>query len=725
MTPKPAADADKYPLDLSKFFAPLSAALVGATNDLTKFGGRCFQGSIAFGFPGAIYPVNPRTEKVFGQVCYPSLRDLPETPDHVGIAVPAGRVMAVLAECAERSVPFVTVFTAGFGETNTTRGVALQSQMVAFARKNGIRLMGPNCNGILSYANRFALSPTAFTLDKMGVPVAPGRIGVVAQSGGLGQVSVMYRALETGLSISHEVSCGNQSDIDVVDFAEYMVSDPHTDVILMAVESIPDGAKLRRVAARAAEREKPIVMLKFGRTEIGRRQSASHTGAVTGSGAVHSAAFRQFGIIEVEDCDELYHMAMLLQQRRWPQSPRAATLAVSGGHTVLLADLGSTHGIQWPEYGLETQAKLNKLIPDFGRVDNPTDLTAAAIGSANVFSEALNSIAADPAVDILLPIYSIHSRAELEVGAQFVRNTSKTAAILWTGGCSDDPKMTPKYLVQSGVPVFRAATDCLKAARAAADFGAYVARARRGNVVERPSGINSVHARDLLTATKSGALTERTSRQLLAAYGFSAMREGLATDAKAAVELSRRFGGRVVLKIESPDIAHKTEAGGIRLGLSSFDEIAQAYEDIVASVYRYAPQARINGVLVQEMAPAGVELILGVTQDVTFGPVVSVGLGGIHVEVLRDISHRLAPIMPDDAMAMLRELRGFPVLMGVRGMPRRDIAAVVDLLVRLSWIAYDLSDEIAELDINPLLVLEEGAGARVLDALVIRHSAKT
>jgi acetyltransferase len=202
------------------------------------------------------------------------------------------------------------------------------------------------------------------------------------------------------------------------------------------------------------------------------------------------------------------------------------------------------------------------------------------------------------------------------------------------------------------------------------------------------------------------------------------MREGLATDAKAAIELSRCFGGRVVLKIESPDIAHKTEAGGIRLGLSAPDEIAQAYEDIVAGVFRYAPQARINGVLVQEMAPAGVELILGVTQDVTFGPVVSVGLGGIHVEVLRDISHRLAPINPDDAMAMLRELRGFPVLTGVRGMPRRDIAAVIDLLVRLSWVAYDLSDEIAELDINPLLVLEEGAGAHVLDALVVRHGAK-
>jgi acetyltransferase len=715
------AESATQPTDLTKFFAPSSAALVGATNDLSKFGGRCFEGAIAFGFSGQIYPVNPRADHVLGRRCYPSVLDLPEAPDHVGIAVPANRVMDVLGECAARNVPFVTVYTAGFGETGTQLGVALQKEMLSFARHHRIRFMGPNCNGILSYATGFALSPTASTLATMGVGQRPGRIGIVAQSGGLGQVSVMFRAIEIGLGISHEVSCGNQADLDVVDFADHMVTDSHTDVILMAVESIPDGEKLRRVAARATAAEKPIVMLKFGRTEAGRKQSASHTGAVTGSGAVYSAAFRQFGIIEVEDCNELYQMAMLLQQRRWPKSPRAATLAVSGGHTVLLADLGSTHGIEWPEYSVDTQVKLHRLIPDFGRVDNPTDLTAAAIGSTEVFSEALQSIAADPAVDILLPIYSIHTRADLEAAAAFVRESTKAAALLWTGGCSNDRMMTPKVLVESGVPVFREATACLKAARAAADFGAFVERAKRTDTVTRPSGCNSFAARAILSAASGSSLTEREGRQLLATYGFPGLRETLATSAMAAVAAAQDIGASVALKLESPDIVHKTEAGGVRVGLAHADEVAQAYEAIVASARRYAPEARINGVVVQEMSPPGVELILGITQDPTFGPVLSVGLGGIHVEVLRDITHRLAPIGLADAQAMLRELRGFPLLTGVRGMPARDIGAIAELLVRLSWLASDLREEILELDVNPLLVREQGAGAHVLDTLIVRQ----
>jgi acetyltransferase len=712
--------SDEAPLDLRRFFAPSSAALVGASNDLTKFGGRCFKASLAFGFPGMIYPVNPRAAKVLDRICYPSVGDLPETPDHVGIAVPLERVMAVLADCAARKVPFVTVYTAGFAETGTQRGGALQADMVAFARRNGIRLMGPNCNGFMSFANRFALSPAASTVSILKLPRTPGPIGVIAQSGGLGQISVMYRTLELGLGVSHQVSCGNQADIDVTDFAEFMLADPHTEVILMATEGIPDGAKLRRVAEHAAECRKPIVMLKFGRTEAGCKQSASHTGAVTGSEAVHAAAFRQLGIVQVDDCSELYQMAMLLRQRRWPKSRRAATLAVSGGHSVLLADLGVSQRVEWAEYAPETQAKLKGLIPDFGRVDNPTDLTASAVGSLSVFTDALKAIAADPGIDVVVPIHSHAGRVELEACAQFVRETKKTAALLWTGGCSDDPSFTPRQLVEAGVPVFRDATPCMKAVRATMDFAAFVGmaphRAERG----RPSGTDERHARRLLAAATNRTLTERASRELLATYGFAVMRETLATSSERAVAIAENLGGRVALKIESPDIVHKTEAGGIRLGLSRPEEIATAYENIVASARRYAPKAQLNGVLVQEMAPPGLELILGASRDAIFGPVVSVGLGGIHVEVLRDISHRLAPIGWEEARAMLRELRGYPMLTGVRSLPPRDLEAVTDLLVRLSWLVHDLKDEIAELDVNPLLVLEEGRGARVLDALVVR-----
>lgn len=708
--------------DLTKFFAPSAAALVGATNDRTKFGGRCFQASLAFSAV-PIFPVNPTTDQVLGHACYPTLKDLPQRPDHVGIAVPSGRVMDVLADCAACGVPFVTLYTAGFGEAGTESGLTRQTEIVNYARRHGIRVMGPNCNGAISFVHRFALSPAASVSAALGLPADAGRIGVVAQSGGLGQISVMLRAMELGLGISHQVSCGNQSDIDVLDFAGHMVADPHTDVILMAVESIPDGAKLRCLAAHALESEKPIVVLKFGRTEAGQRQSASHTGAVTGSAAVHSAAFRQLGMIEVDDCHELYQMAMLLRQRRWPRSNRAATVAVSGGHSVLLADLGSMHGIEWPAYGPSTQERLNRLIPDFGRVDNPTDLTAAAIGSGDAFTQSLEAIAEDDGVDIVLPIYSVQSQAEIRAGADFVHRTGKTAALLWTGGCSDTPDLTPRSLVREGVPVFREATACLKAARATVDFGAALARARRlrdDGEPARPPGLDAAHARALLKTAAAEVLTERESRAVLAAYGFPVMREALATSPEEAVALAASFPSEVALKIESPDIAHKSEAGGIRLRLRAPEAIAAAYRDIVAAARAYAPAAVINGVLVQEMAPPGIELILGVSRDPTFGPVVSVGLGGIHVEILRDVSHRLAPIGHGDAAAMLRELRGHPILAGIRSLPPRDIGAIVDLLVRLSWLAHDLGDAIEELDVNPLLALE--AGARVLDALIVKRA---
>jgi acetate---CoA ligase (ADP-forming) len=710
--------------DLTRFFSPSAAAVVGATNDRTKFGGRCFAASAAFS-NAVIYPVNPTADQVAGQVCYPTLKDLPQRPDHVGIAVPAGRVMDVLADCAACGVPFVTLYTAGFGEIGTESGLARQAEIVDYAFRHGIRLMGPNCNGTISFAHRFALSPTASVFPALGLPTGAGRIGVIAQSGGLGQISVMLRAMELGLGISHQVSCGNQADIDVLDFADYMIADPHTDVILMAAESIPDGAKLRDVAARALEREKPIVILKFGRTEAGRRQSASHTGAVTGSAAVHSAAFRQFGMIEVDDCHELYQVAMLLRQRRWPKSNGAATVAVSGGHSVLLADLGSVHSIEWPPYGPSTQERLSRLIPDFGRVDNPTDLTASAIGSGDAFTRSLDAIADDDNIDIVLPIYSVQSRAEIRAGADFVHRTAKTAALLWTGGCSDAPDLTPRSLVEEGVPVFREATACLKAARAAVNFGAAFSRAKQrrvGGGLLRPPDLNVTRARALLASASAPVLTERESRAVLAAYGFPVMREALATSAEEAMAIAADLQARVALKIESPDIAHKSEAGGLRLGLRQPDAIAAAYGDIIAAARSYAPNAVINGVLVQEMAPAGIELIVGLSRDRTFGPVVSVGIGGIHVEVLRDISHRLAPIETDEAKAMLGELRGYPILAGVRGMPPRDVEAIADLLVRLSWLAHDLRDVVEELDVNPLVVLEKGAGACVVDALIARRA---
>jgi acyl-CoA synthetase (NDP forming) len=703
--------------DLTRLFAPKSVALVGATDHPTSFGGRVYQQMTNFGFPGKIYPVNPRLKEIRGLACYPRLEDLPETPDHVGIIVSTARVFDVLEECAAIAVPFATVFTGGFSEMGTPEGRERQAQLVDFGKRTGMRIMGPNCNGVINFVDAFAMTSTAAIKG----PRAPaGNVGVVTQSGGLGQINVMWRAQEIGLGISYEASCGNEADLDTLDFVRFMLRSDSTDVVLMAVEGIRDGEKFKQIAQEAAEREKPIVILKFGRTEAGGRAAASHTGAVVGDDDVFDAVFRQYGVTRVHECNQLYETAVLLRQRRWPKGRGAASVSPTGGNIVQVADAGATFGIQWPEYSLDTQAVLGQLMPGYGKVANPTDMTSIATGDQALYRKALTAIAHDAGVDTVVPIFASVSKADLQQAADFVAGCSKPAAMLWVGGCTDDPDFTFRDFIKAGIAVYRDATPCMRAVRAAVDFGDYVQAHKSGETKpRRPDGLNMTAATAKLRVA-GAKLTEREAKELLADYGFPVTRERLATTREQALAHAREIGGAVALKIDSPDIAHKTEAGAIRLGVAG-DDISDAYTQVLDAARRYAPDARINGVLVQEMAPAGVEMMLGVIRDPVFGPIVAVGLGGIHVEVLRDVAYRAAPVTPQQAQDMLAELRGAKLLDGVRGMPPRDKRTVVDLIVRLSWFAHDFRDEIGELDINPLVVLGEGEAARVVDALIVRR----
>ena len=718
-----ADQAGPQPIEtnLARLFAPRSVALVGATDHPSNFGGRVFRAMLKFGYPGKIFPVNPRLKKIYGLACYPSIRDVPEVPDHVGIIVGTARVFDVLADCAARGVPFATVYSAGFAETGTAEGRERQAQLVAFARASGMRIMGPNCNGVINFVDAFAMTSTG----AIGGPRrAAGNVGVVSHSGGLGQITVMWRAQQAGLGISFEASCGNEADLDCLDFARFMLRSDATDIVLMAIESIKDGAKLQAVAREALEREKPLVVLKLGRTEAGSRAAASHTGAIAGADDIYAGAFKQYGLIRVNTCNELYETAILLRRRRWPTGRRVASAAATGGNIVHLADMGADLGISWAEYSAQTQAVLGGLLPGYGvKMLNPSDMTSLATGEPAMFSKALNTIAGDPNIDAVAPIFAFVSRKQIESGVQFVNECAKPAAMIWIGGCTDDQEPTAEDLVAAGVPVYRDALPCLRAMRAAMDFGERVAAHRKGtDIAQRPAGIDTQAAREKY-AVRTGTLTEREAKLVLADYGLPVTRERLARSAEEAVSHARDIGGSVALKIDSADIPHKTEAGGVRLGLTGDEAVRQAYLDVMQDVARYAPGARSNGVLVQEMVPQGVEMMLGIISDPVFGPVVAVGLGGIHIEVLRDVSYRIAPVTHDDALAMLHELRGYPLLEGVRGMPQRDIASVCDLIVRMSWFAHDFRNEITEVDVNPLMVMECGAGARVVDALIVGVAA--
>ncbi len=698
--------------DLRHFFNPRSVALVGATDDLTKFGGRCLQLLGRFGFAGRIYPVNPRRTEIGGLTCYQSVAALPEAPDHVGVVVPSASVLPVLEACAERGVKFATVFTAGFLETGTAEGRAMQADIAALARRTGLRIMGPNCNGLINFVDGFALTSTAAVA---GARAAAGNVGVVAHSGGLGQVNVMWRAQQAGVPISYEVSCGNDADLDALDFAHFMVEDPATEVVLLLAERISSGRKLAALATRAAELQKPIVVLKLGRTEAGSRAAASHTGAVTGANTVHDAAFREYGLIRVDDCNELYETAMLLRRRTLrPAGRRLGGMAVSGGNAVLLTDHGALAGLEWPDYAETTQQALAEYLPGFGHVTNPTDLTAAAIGQQDVFGKVLDIITADANVDVMVPILTFASRREIERVIEAGQTAPKTVAVLWSGGCNDDPSVGPSRFAAAEVPMFRDTMPLLKAVRRAADYTAFLqARAGRQAPV-RPPGVDRARAQALLQA---GSMTERDSKAVLAAYGLPVTQEGLARSAEEAVALA---ADRVVaMKIESPDIAHKSESGGVRLGVTGAGAVAASFQEIMEAARSYAPNARLNGVLIQEMAPPGTEVMLGMQRDPVFGPVIAVALGGIFVEILADVAHRLAPVTQADALEMLRELKGFAVLKGARGRQAADIPALCAAIVRLSWLSHDLGDALLELDVNPVIVGPAGAGLRVVDALIV------
>ncbi|HEY8614228.1 MAG TPA: acetate--CoA ligase family protein, partial [Roseomonas sp.] len=414
---------------------------------------------------------------------------------------------------------------------------------------------------------------------------------------------------------------------------------------------------------------------------------------------------------------ELYEVAMLLRQRARPRGNRAASLAISGGNLVLFTDLAASQGISFPSFAAETAARLRMLIPGFMAVNNPADLSAGAIGTKDLFATAARTLLEDPSVDVTVPLITFAPAADIRAVAAMAETAEKPVAILWTGRCSDDPSLTPRALVSEGHAVYRDALPCAQAVSRTMRWAEFLRRRADAPAPQRPADSDPARARALLEGV-GGSLSEGASRQVLACYGLHGPSEVLAATPEAAVAAAAGFGGAVVLKIQSPDIPHKTEAGVIRLGVGG-EAVAPSAREILDAAKAYAPDARIEGILVQEMVTGGQEMLLGMARDLTFGPVLTLGFGGIHVEVLRDVTFRLPPVSAGEAQEMLEELRLAPLLRGVRGAPASDMPALADAIARFSWLAADLGELLEEVDMNPLAVLPAGGGVRVLDALVV------
>lgn len=704
---------------LAKLFSPDSIAIVGASPDFARYGSRVLQYTKAFGFRGDVWPVNPRYDEVMGYRCFPTLRDLPAVPDHVGIAVAHEHLVKVLDDCAGLGVSFATIFTAGYSELGTEEGRIRQAYLTDFARETGIRILGPNCNGVINWHRRFSLAGTAAVVGTEGHPA--GRVAIVSQSGGGGAVNVMYRAIQAGIGISHHASCGNEADIDMLDICDFLIGDPDTSIILLFAERISDGAKLADVGARAATAGKPILVQKLGRSEAGSKAAASHTGSLTGRDDVHDAAFRQLGLIRVDDPRHLYQAAMMFLQDRPLEAEGVSAVSASGGNVVLAADLGERFEIDFPEYSTDTRARIAKFVPGFINFSNPSDLSPQVISNASNFQGVMEGIAADPSIGVLLPILTLSPQKDAKQVLAVARALDKPVAVVWSGGCTDGPSPLTDRL-EDGVPVYRDIEAAMMSTRALIDHARIVKRFAISGRPPRPSGMDPRKARAIIAAAPAGPVNELLSKQVLAAYGIPVVRETLAASSEGVRAAIQGFSGPLAAKILSPDILHKTEAHAVMLGVNPRDAEA-AFETIKANARSYNADARIDGVLFQEMVPQGLEMILGLSTDPTYGPVIALGLGGLLVEAFRDVALRLPPLTPEEADEMIDELRSAVLLGPLRGSPARDRAALRDVLVRFSWLASDLADLVEEIDVNPVIVGFEGSGLIAVDALLCKPQA--
>ncbi|MFD5467793.1 acetate--CoA ligase family protein [Kitasatospora sp. NPDC127059] len=659
-----------------------SIAVIGATERKGALGRKPMDYLLRYGYKGRILPINPRGGEILGVPAYPSLREVPGPVDLALIMVSADRVAGAVDDCVAAGVPLAVIASSGFAETGP-EGAALQERIVATARAGGLRLIGPNCIGAVSYNTRvLATFSPLFGADD--VPFEPGTLGFVSQSGALG-FGAASLALQRGLRPGWVVSTGNDADVTALEVLRELADEPQCTGLVGYLEDIPDIATLKALS----DSGKPVALLKSGRTEAGSRAAASHTGALSTDDRVLDAALKQLGIARVDDIDELLDTAQAFEFPLRPKGPKVAVVTTSGGSGILAADAIDA-GLELSRLSPESTAALAEIVPAFGSVDNPVDITATVLSDPTLFDRSLDVLIADDEVDIILACFCVMAGPDVE---KAVTALSKAAR-------------------KGGKPVF--------VARTAADFLAPDAaeQMRAAQLPDFPTPARALRAaanlwqvsRPRAQAQESAAATpapaegasEPQLKQLLAQAGIAVPRGRTVTTAEDAVEAVREVGGRAVAKAVVPGLLHKSEAGGVKVGVTT-EQAAQAFQDLAA----------LGGtVLVEELVAEGVELLVG-ARSTPLGTVLTVGLGGIFAEILDDVSHRLLPLAPGEAARMLAELRGAPLLDGARGTAAADKDAMAELLQRVADLVAAWPDGF-ELDLNPVRVLPEGAV--VLDA---------
>ena len=710
--------------DIGALLSPNAVAIIGAAPDEEMLRGRILYVMKQHPFAGAIYPVSRSHDEVQGLKAYPSIEDLPERVDLAIMIIPAQFVPDELERCGKAGVKAVQILTSGFAEEIGDDGAKAQQQLREIAERYDMAVVGPNSEGFAS--TKVALCPTfSPTFNNQTRPRVPewrknGHIAAVAQSGGIG-FAFYDRGRPKELPFSYVVTTGNEAAINGFDVIEHIIDRNDTDVFLMFMEDVKDPDTFRRVAEKAMRAGKPLIVTKVGKSAAGERAAASHTAALAGSYSTYQAMFRKYGIIEGRDTDEMVEMAMgfSLFGHCLPKGKRVGIVTGSGGGGGWMADTCSLQGLEVPTLDAATRAVIDARIPAYGTSQNPVDGTAGAvreIGYANLLGMVRDSDSVDAIIGITSARRASTYENERENLTKLARETEKPI-LIWSYTNPADEAVTS--LSQIGLPLFTNNNNCARTLYEMSEYRTFRERFLRAPEITTGSSATRSSAKAALDSAGL-VLCEYQARPVLAEYGIGDGQARMVKSAQEAVDIAAGIDGPVALKVQSPDILHKSEAGAVALSLRVADDVRAAYDKIMASAKAYNSSADIHGVLVQPMAPAGQEMILGVNQDEKFGPILMVGLGGIHVEVLKDVAFSPVPFGTDDARRLLDQLKGAALLHGVRGEAPADIDALVDLMVRLSKFAADHGEQIAEIDLNPVLVHPKGQGVSIADALIVK-----
>jgi acetate---CoA ligase (ADP-forming) len=689
-------------MKLDRLLSPRAIAVIGASHDERRPGGQALHALTTYGYAGSVHAVNPRYTDIRGLACYPDATALPEPVDLAVVAVPAAEVPRVVESCGAAGIGHVVILSAGFREMGTA-GASLQRELEAALAGSGVRAVGPNCVGVLNLKERvFAGFGAGFRQPQWrGGPVA-----LISQSGGFAY-SIMACCQESGVGIDYMISTGNETDLSALDFVDHFMSDEAVRLVAIYLEGVADGRRLRALGRRALEAGKPIAVWKVGNTKVGQRAAASHTASLTGEYDFYRDAFREGGFVEIREVYDLVDAARVFRSGIRSAGRRVAIVTTSGGAGVLLADRCEEAGLELPP--LADASVLEPLVPPFASLANPVDLTAALAQKEPEFSQATALVLADPHVDLAIvrsfPGRDVEPWAE-KLAADAAASV-KPVLVSLSGTPAQAAAWAPR-LEAAGVPCFDVPS---RAAAAAAMLCEFSARARRRSCavalrrkVKTPEFAHAGSDPDEHEAKRwLHAAGIRTPRHLFIAEG-----------AQCPARVNLAFP--VAVKIVSPDIVHKTEAGGVRLNVAE-EDLARTIEEIGAAARTCRPAARIRGVLIEEMA-AGLEMIVGALGNASFGPIVMIGMGGVHAEVLRDVARRYAPVSRVEARAMIGELKGARLLEGYRGAAPRDVAALAEAISRLSELIAAHEAQIAEIEVNPLLVGALGEGVTAADAVI-------